>query len=151
MNPEAKEFIPAHILKKRQEEASRVSELTKQLDQVDINSAKDEISTTKPASTASERTIETTGPVKDVCDKDTSDRGKTHGVANTETVGSCKLESGDSNERNHVRVNKSNGHAQGGHRDELQDLIDEEEDRYLLNAGENICEFNGEQFIIPGE
>lgn len=102
MNPDAKEFVPAHILKKRQEEAEHLGELTKQLDGVNINS---------------------------------NSEGNPTTTENGETI------NGSSNDQ--ITNNNSN--------DELHHDLDEEDDSYLLKAGENLCEFNGEQFIIPGE
>jgi len=91
MNPNAKEFVPAHILKKRQEEADakRLGEITEKLDEVKLGN----------------------GEEKD------DDKSRVQE----------KTKSDEKQERN------------------------SDDDRYLLKAGENYCEFNGEEFIVPGD
>lgn len=153
MNPSAKEFVPAHILKKRQEDADRLNELTDQLDKVELKANKDE---------------ESSG------DKDEQKKSDSHSTQNNENA--AKLETNNatqsskqqqshddhqnhrrehqhsnSTNNNHNHSNDNNNRHETDYPEGLQDLIDEEDDRFLLNAGENICEFNGEQFIIPGD
>lgn len=78
MNPHAEEFVPAHILKSRQEKEQK-----------------------KEPSEAEKKTLD---DVTDELDKV-----------------------------------------------DLKSDPTEDDDRFLLKAGENICEFNGEQFIVPGD
>lgn len=55
-------------------------------------------------------------------------------------------------ENQHPYTNNKSGHSNRDFPDNFEGSVGEEEDdRFLLNAGENLCEFNGEQFIIPRE
>lgn len=150
MNPEAKEFIPAHILKKRQEEANRVGDLTRKLDQVDLKSENEVLNSSSEGKEKSPTTTELRQD--DSHHKQNKDDGSKSEIAENRPSQSGKSSNPcATSDRKESSDGKSNGHRETEYRDEIQDLIDEEDDRFLLNAGENICEFNGEQFIIPGE
>lgn len=127
MNPQAKEFVPAHILKRRQEEAERLGELTEQLNKVDIKSddkGRKENGESSKSGVGSSEKVQENSP-----NKDTSNE-----------IQDLYDEAEDENSPNKEISNN------------IKDLFDEAEgDRLLLEAGENICEFNGEQFIIPRE
>lgn len=134
MNPHAREFVPAHVLRKRQEEANRLSELTEQLDQVGIN----ETGTDKE------------NGIKDNHESSSADINST----------SQRISSGDNSSEGERTQNPINERETGSggnlnkdtkYNEDIQTFNDCEDDGYLLRAGENLCEFNGEQFIIPGE
>lgn len=152
MNPAAKEFVPAHLLKKRQEEAERVGELTQKLDKVDLKSDQD-----VQENAESRRDNSTSENSKEVQESSSKVRGDEN--SKPEQVNKNSTSSSNQQPDNHtpqeVRENgrhiNNNNHNENDYPEGLQELIDEEDDRFLLNDGENLCEFNGEQFIIPGE
>lgn len=144
MNPAAKEFVPAHILKKRQEDAERLGELTEKLDKVDIN---------KPDNSGLENGGEKpSGGSEESQESSSTQHSNPRPVLNNRNSTSPNnVSNRDSTSEAQNGKHLNNNHTDGDYPEGLQDLIDEEDDRFLLNAGENICEFNGEQFIIPGE
>lgn len=141
MNPNAREFVPAHILRKRQEEANRLSELTEQLDQVGLN----ETSKDKENGT--------------VCNRESSnlDNNPSERVVGGDDSSETAGREGDRTQHlsNDAQANDyetgENLNTDLRYNEEIQSFNDCEDDGYLLRAGENLCEFNGEQFIIPGE
>lgn len=168
MNPDAKEFVPAHILKRRQEEAQRLGDLTEQLNKVEIGSTQGKetdksIENGEGSNSISKATgedLRQTGS-KDVQENQASKQAEDNNskpenqndeksTSNTNNnLGNSHPTHEDQNGQHQYKNN--NNHNEGEYPEGLQDLIDEEDDRFLLNAGENLCEFNGEQFIIPGE
>lgn len=162
MNPQAKEFVPAHILKRRQEEAERLGELTEQLNKVDIKSddkgRKENGESSKPGVESSEK-VQGNFPNKE---KSNEGGASTELKINNSTSTNKQLNNhhtGPENNNQHSDSSSSNNANNNKAVDdgyypnqEIEDLFDEaEDDRLLLEAGENICEFNGEQFIIPRE
>lgn len=177
MNPAAKEFVPAHLLKKRQEEADRLGELTEQLDKVNINQTAQPSSNSNNVDGGDDGKSKTAQKVQENSSPEQKEQSKSD-VENSTTIKSepsnqtsknstepqQKNDHSISNDNSRIaqerqsngqqvnNLTSNNNHNEGEYSDQaLQDLIDEEDDRFLLNAGENICEFNGEQFIIPGE
>lgn len=122
MNPDAKEFVPAHLMKKKQEEDESVNQLSDRMNKVGIESA------------------ETENSAKDVQEvpQENSKGSRTH------PVNSRSSKPGETHPN-------SNGHNDSTPSDGLQDLIDDEYEKFLQSTGENLCEFNGEQYVIPGE
>lgn len=145
MNPAAKEFVPAHLLKKRQEDAERLGEITQKLDKVDLKSDQE-----AQENGESRKDNSTSESSKEVQESSSQVRGDA--IENSRPVEGDKNSTASQEVRENGRhVNNNNNHNESEYPEGLQELIDEEDDRFLLNAGENICEFNGEQFIIPGE
>lgn len=153
MNPAAKEFVPAHLLKKRQEETDRLGELTEQLNKVDIGSNK-AATENGESSKADKSSLENS---KEVQESSVS-KGSNEGNSESEPIDKKSTSTNHQQKNNHPiqnnnqhteNMNNNNNYNEADFPEALQDLIDEEDDRFLLNAGENLCEFNGEQFIIP--
>lgn len=162
MNPQAKEFVPAHILKRRQEEAERLGELSELLNKVNIEShdkgRKENGESSKPGVESQEKLQENSPTNKEISfeggastelktNNSTSANRQLNNHHTEPETNSQHLDSSSSNAKNNNAVNEGYYPHQ-----EIEDLFDEaEDDRLLLEAGENICEFNGEQFIIPRE
>lgn len=157
MNPHAKEFIPAHILRKRkeQEEADGLAKLTDDLGKIEL----------KNENGIEKNNDETTSKDKvsnnDLSADKTSERKQqspSNDVTSPEPIPTTAT-STSSNQKNKSLTNpKDNSQPSGDNFNQnLPDdyyYPDEEEygdDEVYLANGENICEFNGEQFIIPNE
>lgn len=158
MNPNAKEFVPAHILKKRQEEAEakRLGEVTDKLDEVNLDKddknatnnsdlVKTKVQPKKDGSTTSsdnqEKPNQNQGQIRDRGDE----RNNPDETVEAKTETEANHYNNDIHDNNHHQQHKINGQT-------TNDLgQNHTEDSYLLKAGENYCEFNGEQFIIPGD
>lgn len=146
MNPHAKEFIPAHILKKRkeQEEADRLAQLTNDIGKVNIQNDNETDSTGEskgknPSEKTSNNTIETPKQ-SDTVKSTTNEPSATIASSNQK-----KLTNNDNdNTGDHLNQNLPEDYYYPDE-DEFGD------DEVYLASGENICEFNGEQFIIPNE
>lgn len=148
MNPNAKEFVPAHILKRRQEESERVNEITQQIGQVGIDDQQNKtISAT--TTTPSEKNTSTTIKTSTTNETETSSTPNEN-VATSNGVGGGDENDSDSKATKTTTSNSNNIDQHHNTNGERQDL-DNEDDSYLLKGGEEFCEFNGEQFIIPGE
>lgn len=157
MNPNAKEFVPAHLMRKRQEEA--MGSLAKQLGDVDLDESKKvgegkgetscdtQQNSTRTSSTTNDKTQNETS----TGNEDSNNRGPVDASKETTDPSSASSEQqqhhkAQNNNSNNNERSKNNLESNG---EPLQDY--DVDDRYLLRAGENYCEFNGEQFIIPGE
>lgn len=140
MNPNAREFVPAHILQKRQEEANRLNELTDQLDRVDI-----EDNSKGPSNGTSYDSVSRTSDPS--VGDESSDKNNEKPFR-----GEDRIQNSTNDTKTKCDPNSGVDHDDdSSHKEKPQNSNDNDEDSYLLRAGENICEFNGEQFIIPGE
>lgn len=165
MNPNAKEFVPAHILKKRQDEeteAKRMVELTEKLDGVNLDKELQ-----KPAengdSMKSQQVQEKKDGLIDSSPNEQQRQLKGSGDENERIPqkNSSPNQDRSSTSRNHYRragenhhhINSNNQHHINNHYSNggIHDLDHGDDDRFLLKAGENLCEFNGEEFIVPGD
>lgn len=153
MNPHAKEFVPAHILKQRQEEAHRLDNLTEQLNKVDLESENQSNEDGSSTSTTARRDkTERRETTEDTNSNEKSRDGEVNAQREVKNKNQS-LNHSDKDSNNHINSNNISKQTNGGgdYPNEHHDLDDEDDDRFLLNAGENICEFNGEEFIIPNE
>lgn len=171
MNPHAKEFVPAHILRQRQqEEAKQLGDLTNQLDKVDLNkgesSAPEAPNCNDKSRNKSTGDNNTTVSPQNDCVTDNKSPTSTSNHEPNVRAQKCptsndeapsKGNSIESSKQRQVNGDSNQPNSNNGipedcsqYGDECSDLADE--DYYpFLNEGEHICEFNGEQFIIPGE
>lgn len=144
MNPNAREFVPAHILQKRQEEANRLNELVKQLDQVGI----DDYTRKELENGTSYDSVARTSGSGDLSSRGAcSDRSSEKSPLSEEKNQNSTIDTKASSNTDMSGLQN----AESNHRDRAQARNETDDDSYLLRAGENLCEFNGEQFIIPGE
>lgn len=160
MNPNAKEFIPASILKKmkEQEEANKLGNLTNQMSKIDI---KKDTETEKNCSSESKQMASN--------NKDTEtlpqSKSTTTTISSNNNTNATSQQSSQTNKPTQNQPNNNdvkNSHSGDTNvRDYQQHLEPEDyssfnpEEEYdehcYLATGENVCEFNGEQFIIPNE
>lgn len=131
MNPNAKEFVPAYLQKKRQDEADR---LTDKLEQVNLDTEPDENGDTQKDKPS------TAGYTRLTPEQDNPDQK----VESENTL--VKPQKSSSSQED-----PSNNHEE--YNDGPDDYPDDPalDEAYLLEKGESVCEFNGEKFIIPGE
>lgn len=155
MNPDAKEFVPAHILKRRQEEKEAkeaeeaLNDVTAKLDKVELSQQDKQNESTSCRVSGSNKTStknEASREVQNSSNENVKPNSTDHSSSTSQ------IQNGHQNHGNHVQqyASNNNNRYEGDYPEEPQDL-NGEDDRFLLNAGENICEFNGEQFIVPGE
>lgn len=157
MNPDAKEFVPAHILKRRQEEKEAkeadktLNDVTDKLDKFDLKSDSKENESTSCRVRSTDKTKESSREVQNSTQSSDPDKAKPNSTDHSSST--SRLQNGNSTNENHQHGRQyasNNNQFEGDYQEEPQDL-NGEDDRFLLNAGENICEFNGELFIVPGE
>lgn len=134
MNPHAKEFVPAHLMKRRQEE----DELVDKVGQVGLEDSESGPDDKKSGAVGGDTTTNNSVIDNNATKSHDTDQSQEpqHNYSNN-----AKSTSNHPN-NNHQHHSNTNG--------EKQDL-EAEDDRLLLKAGETFCEFNGEQFIIPGD
>lgn len=150
MNPNAKEFVPAHLLKKRQEEAEAkgVSELSKKLDEVSLDKSSPKRVENGDSRAQAQDSCKD-GPTRNNPQKPLNGKG-----GDTIEEQPASSQTGASQENNAGSVNQTNNYPQhnnqytNGRNNDLERGYD---DQMLLKAGENYCEFNGEEFIVPGD
>lgn len=166
MNPNAKEFVPAHILRKRQE-SEQLNDLTSRLDDVKINSTNEgkvtSSSIDKSAKPVGHESLNSNAATKEGEPKQdelsSSSGSQEHKKPNSsdEATSTTNPNETSSSKQPHINggdsLTCSNDQIPEDPSQFPDDYPDDlaYDDNYFLDEGEQVCEFNGEQFIIPGE